>query len=260
MHRSRAPGPSRTRLGSGVTTPALSAPEAFRCDLHMHSHHSYDCLVKPRAIFRAARRRGLQAVAVTDHETIAGGLEARAAAPSNLLVIVGCEIRTDCGDIVCLFLHEEIRSRDALDVIAEAHAQGGIAFLPHPLFGHPPRIPDAVLDACDGFEALNSRAGPFSPIGAPTGGGTRWERLIRKAMLANSDAHFASEIGVAWTEMSGPATEETIKSCILERRTRARGSRAPRSGFYRSQLIRMVKTRNYGMLYSLGRRVLRKIF
>jgi predicted metal-dependent phosphoesterase TrpH len=223
----------------------------------MHSHRSYDSLVTLRAIFRAARRRGLRAVAVTDHETIAGGVEARTAAPGDLVVIVGCEIRTECGDIVCLFLRNDIRNRDALGVIAEAHKQGGIAFLPHPLHGHP-SIPDAVLDACDGFEAFNSRAGAFSPIGAPESG-TRWERLVGKAMLANSDAHLASEIGLAWNEMPGPASEENIRRCILERRTRAGGSRSPRSGYYRSQLIRMVKTRDLAVLSRVGRRVLRKI-
>ncbi len=242
-----------------MTKPALSATGGFRCDLHMHSHHSYDSLVKPRAIFRAALRRGLRVVAVTDHETIAGGLEARMAAPSDLMVIVGCEIRTECGDIVCLFLREEIKSRDALGVIAEAHTQGGIAFLPHPLIGRPPRIPDAVLDACDGFEAFNSRTGSFSPLAAPEGG-TRWERLAGKAVLANSDAHSAAEIGLAWTEMKGPATEENIKHCILERRTMPGGSRGPRGSYFRSQLIRMVKTRDIGALYPLGRLVLRKIF
>jgi predicted metal-dependent phosphoesterase TrpH len=239
--------------------PAVSAPSTFRCDLHMHSHHSCDSLLTPRAIFRAARRRGLPAIAVTDHETIAGGLEARAAAPGNLVVIVGCEIHTEYGDIVCLFLREEIRGHDALGVIAQAHAQGGVAFLPHPLRSHSLSIPDAVLDACDGYEALNSRAGSFSPIGAPENS-THWERLAGKAVLANSDAHLGSEIGLAWTEMTGPVTEENIRRCILERRTTAGGSCGTSKAIYLSQLIRTVKTRDVDRLFRLGRRVLRKIF
>jgi predicted metal-dependent phosphoesterase TrpH len=242
-----------------MSTPACSAPDLFRCDLHLHSHHSFDSLVTPRAIFRTARRRGLRAIAVTDHETIAGGLEARAAAPKDLVVIVGCEIHTECGDIVCLFLREEIRSRDALGVIAEAHGQGGIAFLPHPLQSHPASIPDAVLDACDGFEGLNSRAGSFSPVSV-SGDSTHWERLAGKAVLGNSDAHFASQIGLAWTEITGPATEENVRRSILECRTKVGGSRGPRSSFYFSQLIRVAKTRDIAMLYRLSRRALHKIF
>lgn len=225
----------------------------------MHSHHSIDSLLTPRAIFRAARRRGLRAIAVTDHETIAGGLEARAAAPSDLAVIVGCEINTEYGDIVCLFLRQEIKSRDALGVITETHAQGGIAFLPHPLRNHPPCIPDFVLDACDAYEALNSRAGSFSPVSARRDS-TCWERLVGKAVLANSDAHLGSEIGLAWTEMMGPPTEENIRRCILERRTITGGSRGPNKAFYVSQLIRTVKTRDIARVYRLGRRVLRKMF
>lgn len=231
---------------------------AKRYDFHVHSKHSYDCLVGPETIIRAAKARGLAGIAVTDHETIAGALAVRAVTPADLLLIVGQEVYTDIGDIVCLGLTTEIRSRDALAVIAEAHRQGGVAFLPHPLRSHPGRIPDEVLDAVDGYEGLNSRAGCFD-VGAAQPSETNWARLAGKAVLGNSDAHFASDIGRAYTLMTGPATFDNVRAAILERRTATGGTQSPVTSFYGSQFVRMIKTRDPALLLRLARKVARRI-
>jgi hypothetical protein len=201
----------------------------------------------------------LAGIAVTDHESLAGSLAARDAAPSTLLVIAGMEIYTEVGDIVCLFLREEIASRDALTVIAEVHRQGGVAFLPHPLRSHPEPLPDAVLDAVDAYEALNSRAGFFDVARAPNSA-TNWSRLAGKAVLGNSDAHFASEIGRAHTLIEGPATAENIRQQILTRKTASGGMQGPALNFYGSQIVKMFKTRDAMMLLRLGQKVGRKLF
>ena len=49
-------------------------------DLHMHSEHSWDCTTPIDELLDAALAAGLGALAVTDHNTIAGGVEARARA------------------------------------------------------------------------------------------------------------------------------------------------------------------------------------
>jgi predicted metal-dependent phosphoesterase TrpH len=229
--------------------------EPSRYDLHIHSHHSYDSFMSARTIVRVALRRGLAGIAVTDHGTIAGGLEVQRIAPSNLLVIVGAEIYTTVGDIVCLFLSREIVGRDPLDVIAQTHAQGGVAFLPHPMRSHPPLIPTNVLDACVGYEVLNARAGWFDPSTAPSGG-TAWRALSSKARMANSDAHLSTEVGRAYTMIDGPSTVENVKRALLEGRTTAGGERVPPRNFYMSQLIKMMKTGDASMLVRLARRKL----
>jgi len=241
-----------------MTRTSVRRPGFLRCDLHMHSRSSYDCLLTPDQIIQAALRRQLDAIAVTDHDTIRGGKETRKIAPPELIVIIGTEVHTDIGDIVCLFVEREIRRRDALGVIEEAHGQGGIAFLPHPLQAHPKPIPEQVLRACDGYEALNSRAGDFHPV-APIGSRSRWDLLADKAALGNSDAHFAWEIGRAYTVMPGPRTAENVRRQILERHTEAAGRRGPAFAFYGSQLIRLAKTRDPKMLLGLSRRLLRKL-
>lgn len=227
-----------------------------RYDFHMHTWHSYDCLMPPAAIIRAAQHQGLSGIAITDHEAFAGALAVQAAAPQGFLVIAGMEIYTDVGDIVCLGLEREISDRDASSVIAEVHRQGGVAFLPHPLQGHP-AIPDAILDAVDGYEVLNARGGTFSTD--ERRGQSRWERLRGKAKLANSDAHFPGDIGRAWTEIDGPATLENVLAAIRAGRTTTGGGRSTTASYYASQLVKMVKTRDPAMLLRLGRKAVRRI-
>ena len=213
-------------------------------------------MMTPRRIARTALARGLAGIAIADHGTIQGGLAVRAAAPTELLVVVGAEIYTTVGDIVCLFLSQEITGRDPLDVIAQAHEQGGVAFFPHPLRSHPKQIPTEVLAACDGYEELNARAGGFSPTGNPEAA-SHWGALVGKARLANSDAHLYSEIGAAFTSIEGPATEENIRQAILLGATYPGGVTVPARNFYKSQLIKAIKTRDISMVARFTRRLFR---
>src|SRR5258705_8275933 len=80
-------------------------------DLHTHSRASFDSLASPASLVRTAAARGLTHLAITDHDRIDGALEAheRAAdAGLDLTVIVGEEVRTADGDLICLFLNEAI--------------------------------------------------------------------------------------------------------------------------------------------------------
>jgi predicted metal-dependent phosphoesterase TrpH len=75
--------------------------------------------MKPADIIRIARRKRLSGVAITDHNTIKGVLEAQNQSIKDFFIICGAEIETEQGDILGLFLTEEIQSRKALDVIDE---------------------------------------------------------------------------------------------------------------------------------------------
>jgi predicted metal-dependent phosphoesterase TrpH len=106
-------------------------------DLHIHSKYSYDSLLDPKKIIKVAKRRGLDIIAITDHETIRGGIETQKLNQSrDFHVIIGCEINTEVGDIIGLYLNEEIKSRNSIEVIEEIYSQGGFVILPHPFRGH----------------------------------------------------------------------------------------------------------------------------
>lgn len=65
-----------------------------RADLHVHTDRS-DGVYTPEQIVDLARRCGLAAVAVTDHDTLAGVETARTAAAGKVEVITGVEITTE---------------------------------------------------------------------------------------------------------------------------------------------------------------------
>jgi predicted metal-dependent phosphoesterase TrpH len=68
-------------------------PAADRADLHLHSTAS-DGLYSPTQLVELGRRCLLKAIAITDHDTLAGWEEARTAAGAHLEVIPGVEITT----------------------------------------------------------------------------------------------------------------------------------------------------------------------
>ncbi len=74
---------------------AARGRHAGRADLHLHTTHS-DGTYTPAEVVDLARRSGLSAIAITDHDTLSGILAARAAAVgSPVEVIVGIEITSD---------------------------------------------------------------------------------------------------------------------------------------------------------------------
>ena len=122
-------------------------------DLHNHTRWSFDCSMDPAKVVRVAKARGLDAIAITDHNEIGGAREAELAANGDILVIVGEEIDTTAGDLLGLFLKEKIEIDDPLEAVAAIHDQGGIAILPHP-FSKSPMIDDRLARALDGCEGL----------------------------------------------------------------------------------------------------------
>ena len=63
----------------------------MRADLHSHSTAS-DGTSTPAEVMRRARAAGLDVIALTDHDTVAGHDEARAALPPGLTLVPGMEL------------------------------------------------------------------------------------------------------------------------------------------------------------------------
>ncbi len=132
-------------------------------DFHIHSHHSKDCVMPVADILERAREVGLDVVAITDHDSAAGGLEARDLADRyGVRVIVGEEVKTSEGEVIGLFLERTIPGGMTFaETIAAIREQGGIVYVPHP-FDRLHTIPSpAVLRAnvadIDVVEVFNSR-------------------------------------------------------------------------------------------------------
>ena len=172
----------------------------IRADLHNHTHFSPDSILTPKQFVREAKRRGLDVAAITDHNTIRGALAVRELA--DFPVIIGEEVRSEEGEILGLFLSDEIpKGLSAGDTIARIKAQGGIAGIPHPFDSLRSALrEDAILafiDQIDFVEGLNARM-VFS---SHNDKGRKFAESRGLPVSAASDAHSPWEVGRAWVEM-----------------------------------------------------------
>ena len=132
----------------------------LKMDLHMHTHFSHDSGAPSKSIVNRCLKAGLNHIAVTDHNSIRGALEVRDLAPFP--VIVGEEIKSSGGDIIGLFLEEEVpRGLSPMDTVDAIKQQGGLVMVPHPFDRYRPSaikyeaLRD-ILDHVDILEAFNA--------------------------------------------------------------------------------------------------------
>jgi len=203
--------------GSAAAPGSADASGRAFVDLHCHTRASFDSLASPEAVVRAAAARGLTHLAITDHDRIDGALRAREHAPAGLTVIIGEEVKTAEGDLVCLFLERPIRpGMSAAETIAAAREQGGLVGIPHPF----DRFRNSLLREAglarlagevDWVEAWNARV-----IGRA--GNERAAAFAREHGLpgvAVSDAHSVLEVGVAYSILSGdPSTPAGLRAAL----------------------------------------------
>jgi predicted metal-dependent phosphoesterase TrpH len=193
-------------------------------DFHIHSRYSFDSFLEPRTIISLARSNGLDGIAVTDHDTMAGVEEFRRLA-SGLYIIAGQEVSTASGDILGLFLKESIRSTEGDAVIKEIRSQGGLAVLAHPFkWPHLSRT-DEFLKKFDCIEVFNARNNIPAPLLENHLAKKSVDRL-KLSFLAGSDVHEGFEIGCARTIFNfspQDADDLKIKDAILKREVRVEG-------------------------------------
>ncbi|TKJ27709.1 MAG: phosphotransferase [Chloroflexi bacterium B3_Chlor] len=174
----------------------------IKVDIHVHSCYSKDGLLTPEEIVARCREKGLGALAITDHDTIAGAVAVRDVAPFP--VIVGQEVSTLHGEVIGLFLEEEVpRDLSPSEAVACIKEQGGLAGVPHPfdrLRGETlgQRFLKEIAAELDFIECFNSR------VTLSRDNGRAQEFAVSRGLpcTAGSDAHSGYELGRAYVEMS----------------------------------------------------------
>ena len=186
-------------------------------DLHCHTSASFDSLARPRDQVRAAALRGLTHLAITDHDRIDGALEARDFAPDGLTVIVGEEVKTADGDLICLFLERPLApGRPAVETIAEARAQGALVGMPHPFDRHRNSLLRearliSLVSSIDWVETWNARV--IGRSGNEDAAQFAHEHDLPG--VAVSDAHSTMEVGVAYNSTDGdPSTPAGLLAAL----------------------------------------------
>ncbi len=173
----------------------------MRVDLHIHTSYSPDSLTPPRDVVRWAQRRGLGALAITDHNTLAGARALAEIAPFP--VIMGEEVMTSQGEIIGLFLCDEVPAGlSPAETVERIHVQGGLVYVPHPMdrvrasaLGLEALI--GIIEGVDLIETLNARV----TFALDNRHAQALARGYGKPQGAGSDAHQGFEIGHAFVEM-----------------------------------------------------------
>jgi hypothetical protein len=173
----------------------------WNVDLHSHTLWSKDCLTKFDTIIKLCHERGIDRIAITDHNTVEGALEMQRIAPE--LVIVGEEIMTSQGEILAYFLKETVPPGLSPEAtIRRLRDQGAVISVSHPF----DRIRKGawqesdllrIVDAVDAIEVFNARCLVQSD-------NYRSQTFAQSHSLlgtAGSDAHSWPEYGKAVTRM-----------------------------------------------------------
>jgi predicted metal-dependent phosphoesterase TrpH len=175
-------------------------------ELHSHTEASGDCLMRPADIIRTCRQKGIDHLAVTDHNTIAGALAVRALAPE--LVIIGEEVMTTQGELLAYFLQETVPpGLSPAEAIARLRAQGAAISVSHPFdrLRHGAwQTSDlaAIIPLVDAIEVFNARC--IYP--EDNARALAFAREHAKPGTVGSDAHSHRELGRAVLRMEAAAT------------------------------------------------------
>jgi glycosyltransferase involved in cell wall biosynthesis len=200
--------------GNGRLRERLSRRDFIHVDLHMHTDHSPDCATPVDALLDSAKRVGLDAIAITDHNEVSGALEARERA-DGIKVIVAEEVKTaDQGEVIGLFIEKKIpRGMTLQETIDEIRRQGGLVYVPHP-FDRMHAVPDYehmldVVGDIDAIEVFNPRVA-FSAFNEEA---ARFAAKYRIVAGAGSDSHVVQGLGsvkIRMRDFDGP--EEFLES------------------------------------------------
>lgn len=213
----------------------------MKLDPHIHSIYSGDARSKPRDIIKQALILGLDAIAISDHNSIEGSRIAIELSKKidNLLVIPSIEISSNEGHILGFGVETLIpKDLSPEETIERIHDEGGVAIIPHPfssyrngLFFKHRKIMKKLVDSngptsIEGVEVLNARY----IIGYSNTKSNRLANKYNLAKIGSSDSHFIGSIGDCYTEINDIEAEPTVDDVIeviKSGKTVAKGSRTP---------------------------------
>ena len=190
-----------------------------KADLHVHSTYSSDSIITPKELVFYARKRGLNAVAVTDHNQVEGAR--KIARETDFLIIPGTEVSSRDGHIIGLNVNEVIpRGLSADETVDRIHKAGGIAIACHPHALFKGSIGQHVTAKFDAVETINASSFPFRSASSKA------EKLAQRFGLprvAGTDAHYGPVIGCAYTVIDSELNVESILKAIVDGRCEPAG-------------------------------------
>lgn len=188
--------------------------QTIRAEFHCHTEYSTDSLVKIKDLLNACEHKGIDRVAITDHDAIRGALEAKAQDPQR--VIVAEEIQTSEGEILGYFLEQFIPSgMTPMQTIEALKAQNAFISVAHPFDSYRGSTwrSDAleeIIPHIDALEVFNARC----LVKAFNDHAYRVAEEYGLAKMVGSDAHAIVELGRASLIMPAFSDAESLRAAL----------------------------------------------
>lgn len=177
-------------------------------DLHIHSKYSTsDSFVEVKDIVKVAKKRGLNGIAISDHNEIRGTIEALKYSSKEFLVIPATEVSSADGHILALgvkkVIQMDLSAKETIDLI---HSMGGVAVAAHPYDKFRWGVKDLSWKL--NFDAIEINGNCL--IGNNEAEKVALEK--RRPLVGGSDAHVLSGIGSIATESEAKSVDELLEN------------------------------------------------
>ncbi|MFH0947915.1 MAG: PHP domain-containing protein [Elusimicrobiota bacterium] len=186
------------------TEKIFTSDDEIAMDTHLHTIYSHDSVSDIEKLIIQADKKGLGAIAITDHNdfegvrrarNIAEELKTRGLIRKDFFIIAGEEISTTDGHIIALFTKVCIyQDMTVNETIAEIHRQGGLAIAAHPSQKSGVGLKQMRSQNFDGVELYNGSS--FLPYDFFKQ--TKIKKSLRKQkkfFVSSSDSHFIGGVG-----------------------------------------------------------------
>lgn len=194
----------------------------IKVDLHVHTIYS-DSVITLKDLLFYAKKRGLNAVAITDHNCVEGA--AKFQKETDFLIIPGIEVSSMHGHIVGLNVDKVIpRGLTADETVDRIHHAGGIAIACHPYARFKNSLGNHVNSRFDAIEVINACATPFKKCIIEA---QKTADLLKLPRVAGTDAHFGPQIGHAYTVIDAQPNVQSIIDAIKTGRCQPFGEPVP---------------------------------
>ncbi|MCE4606605.1 MAG: PHP domain-containing protein [Desulfurococcales archaeon] len=183
-------------------------------EMHCHTTSS-DGRDSPETVVLEAYKKGLDFLAVTDHNTFRGSILADKAVKlhglNKPIIVFGNEVRTTRGDILVL-CDKPLQnvSKDPWELREEVLGNNCIMIAAHPYSPYEPAVGDLIREDPRLFDAIEV----WNATNLPYLNRKAWKvaRELGKPGTAGSDAHVKEEIGSAVTLVD--ANDNSIESFL----------------------------------------------
>ena len=221
--------------------------------IHFHSQYSTDSVLSIKKISRFLIKNKLNFAILTDHNTLEGSQKLREKLKfhSDIEIPLAAEYKTNLGDIIAVFINQEIKAKEFNAFVEDVRAQNGLILFPHPFKNH--QEIEKIAHQCDLIEVFNSQCDDGMNQQA-----VKLAYEFKKQTYCASDAHLGCDMDKALIAIK--------KSNSLKNELK-NGEIVPLSckkikhyNIYLTQIFRVFKERNYQLLVNFIKRQFKKLY